>query len=55
VAGGAYAAWLSGSGPSAAAFAAPEHADTVAAGLPPGGRSLVVSIATAGAVIMAPD
>ena len=55
LAGGAYAAWLSGSGPSAAAFAAPEHASAVAAALPPGGRSLVVSIATAGAAIMAPD
>ncbi|HVJ98624.1 MAG TPA: homoserine kinase [Acidimicrobiia bacterium] len=54
LAGGAYAAWLSGSGPSAAAFAAPDHAGTVASGLPSGGRALVVGIASAGATIMAP-
>lgn len=53
LANGAYAAWLSGSGPSAAAFADPEHAPAVAGALPRGGRSLVVGIASAGATIMA--
>lgn len=52
LANGAYAAWLSGSGPSAAAFADPAHATAVAAALPPGGRGLVVGIAEAGATIM---
>jgi homoserine kinase len=52
LANGAYAAWLSGSGPTAAAFAAPEHAPAVAAALPAGGRSLVVDIAPEGAAII---
>jgi homoserine kinase len=41
---GAYAAWLSGSGPSAAAFADPARASHIAAALPAGGRSAVLSI-----------
>jgi homoserine kinase len=47
---GAWCAWLSGSGPSAAAFCHPEHASTVAAALPADGRSLVCRIDTEGAV-----
>jgi homoserine kinase len=46
---GAFAVWLSGSGPSAAAFVDPAHAQDVAGALPPGGRALVVDIAEEGA------
>jgi homoserine kinase len=50
---GALAAWLSGSGPTAAALADPVRADAVAAALPPGGRAQVLGIADAGATITA--
>jgi len=46
---GAFAAWLSGSGPSAAAFVEPAHAQDVASAMPSGGRVLVVEIAEEGA------
>lgn len=48
---GAFAAWLSGSGPSAAAFVDPHRAGDVAAALPDGGRALVLEIAEEGAVV----
>lgn len=48
---GAFAAWLSGSGPSAAAFVARENAARVAAALPKAGRALVLDIDDEGAVI----
>jgi len=51
LAAGAWAAWLSGSGPSVAAWCAADRAATVAASLPPPGRSRVVDIDTQGAVI----
>ena len=49
---GAHAAWLSGSGPSAAAFADPARADQVAAALPADGRAMVLEIADEGATVM---
>jgi homoserine kinase len=49
---GAFAAWLSGSGPSAAAFVDPADAVAVAAALPPVGRTLVLDIDDEGAVIL---
>jgi shikimate kinase len=49
---GAYAAWLSGSGPSAAAFVDRDNAAAVAAALPRGGRALVLDIDDEGAVII---
>jgi len=48
---GAYAAWLSGSGPSAAAFASPDDAFRIAGELPGNGRALVLDIDDQGAVI----
>lgn len=48
---GAWAAWLSGSGPSAAALADPADAAGVAAALPGGGRALVLAVDDAGATI----
>jgi homoserine kinase len=51
LAAGAYAAWLSGSGPSAAALAEPAQAEEIAAGLPDGGRSRVLAIAELGATV----
>jgi homoserine kinase len=48
---GAWCAWLSGSGPAAAAFCDPERASAVAAALPAGGRALVCRIDDEGAVI----
>ena len=48
---GAFAAWLSGSGPSAAAFVDRDDAESIAAALPRIGRSLVVDIDDEGAVI----
>jgi len=47
---GAWAAWLSGSGPTVAALCAPEQADTVAAALPPTGHVKLLGIAPAGVV-----
>ncbi len=49
---GACAAWLSGSGPTAAAFAEPSRAEAVAAALPPNGRALVLPIDDEGAIVM---
>jgi homoserine kinase len=48
---GAFAAWLSGSGPSAAAFVDRDDAVRIAAALPDGGRALVLDIDDQGAVI----
>jgi homoserine kinase len=48
---GAVAAWLSGSGPTAAAFAEPDRADAVAAALPPSGHALVLPIDGEGAIV----
>lgn len=48
---GAFAAWLSGSGPSAAAFADRDDATRVAGALPGEGRVLVLDIDDEGAVI----
>jgi homoserine kinase len=48
---GAFAAWLSGSGPSAAAFVDRADAESIAAALPRAGRTLVVDIDDEGAVI----
>jgi homoserine kinase len=50
---GAWAAWLSGSGPSVAAWCAAGEAATVAANLPPAGRHRVVDIDTQGAHVEA--
>jgi serine/threonine-protein kinase len=52
LAAGAFAAWLSGSGPSAAAFVDPAAAAAVAAALPGVGRALVLDIDDEGAVIL---
>ena len=46
---GAFAAWLSGSGPSAAAFVDRGDADAIAAALPHDGRALVLDIDDEGA------
>jgi homoserine kinase len=51
LAAGAVAVWLSGSGPSAAAFADPARANEIAAALPSGGRAMVFAIADEGAVV----
>ena len=48
---GAVAVWLSGSGPSAAAFAEPGRAGEIAAALPGDGRTMVLAIADEGAVV----
>jgi homoserine kinase len=48
---GAFAAWLSGSGPSAAAFTDRDDAVNVAGALPGAGRALVLDIDDEGAVI----
>ena len=48
---GAFAAWLSGSGPSAAAFCDPDDAIRIAAALPNEGRAVVLAIDDQGAVI----
>jgi len=52
LAAGAYAAWLSGSGPSAAALVDPAAAAEIAAALPDGGRARVLAIAGVGASVM---
>jgi homoserine kinase len=49
LAAGAWAAWLSGSGPSAAALVDPARAGTVAAALPDNGRAFVVELDDEGA------
>lgn len=48
---GAYAAWLSGSGPSAAALVEPACADEIAAAIPGPGRTTVLAIADVGATV----
>jgi homoserine kinase len=48
---GAFAAWLSGSGPSAAAFVDRDDAESIAAALPKIGRALVLDIDDEGATI----
>ena len=48
---GALGAWLSGSGPSAAAFVDPQRGQEIAAGLPAGGRAMVLEIADEGATV----
>jgi homoserine kinase len=48
---GAWGAWLSGSGPSVAAFADPEVAADVARALPPSGRAHVLAIDDEGATV----
>lgn len=55
LAAGAHAAWLSGSGPSVAAFADPAAAGSIAAALPAEGRACVVAIAEQGAMVTAKD
>lgn len=45
---GAWAAWLSGSGPTVAAMCAPEDADTVAAALPDTGHVKLLGVAHSG-------
>lgn len=49
---GAYAAWLSGSGPTAAAFVDEADANRIAAALPTVGRALVLDIDYEGATIV---
>ena len=49
---GAWGAWLSGSGPSVAAFVDPAVADSVAAQLPPGGHAKVLAVDLDGAVVL---
>jgi homoserine kinase len=51
LAAGAYGAWLSGSGPSAAAFVERARADAVAAALPADGRAMVLDISDEGASV----
>ncbi len=48
LAAGAYAAWLSGSGPSIAAFVEPDRAEAIAGMLPGDGRARVLEIAGIG-------
>ncbi|MDQ1460790.1 MAG: homoserine kinase [Actinomycetota bacterium] len=55
LAAGAFAAWLSGSGPSAAALVDPARADEIAAALPAGGRTRVLGIADIGATVTTRD
>jgi len=55
LAAGAFAAWLSGSGPSAAALVEPACAAEIAAALPAGGRTRVLAIAEVGATVTTRD
>ena len=48
---GAFGAWVSGSGPSAAAFADPARAPEIASAMPAGGRAIVLDIAEEGATV----
>jgi homoserine kinase len=48
---GAWASWLSGSGPTVAAMCAADDAERIAAGMPEGGHTKVLRIDHAGAVI----
>ena len=52
---GACAAWLSGSGPSAAALVEPACADEIAAAMPADGRTRAVTIADVGATVTTRD
>jgi homoserine kinase len=49
---GARGAWLSGSGPSVAAFALPSEADELCACLPPTGRTLILALDQHGACVV---
>jgi len=51
LAAGAFAAWLSGSGPSAAALVDPNCAHEIAAAIPGPGRTRVLAIAEVGATV----
>jgi len=51
LAAGAFAAWLSGSGPSAAALVDPKCAQEIAAAIPGPGRTRVLAIAEVGATV----
>jgi len=53
LAAGAWAAWLSGSGPTVAAMCAVDEAEALAAALPAGGHTKILRIDHAGAVIEA--
>jgi homoserine kinase len=55
LAAGAYAAWLSGSGPSAAAFVDPDRAGEIAAALPSDGRAAVLAIDDDGVTVTEGD
>lgn len=55
LAAGAWAAWLSGSGPTVAMFCEPARADTLAAALPATGHAKVLRIDHAGATVIDPD
>jgi len=55
LAAGALAAWLSGSGPSAAALVEPEQAAAVSSVLPRGGRAEVLGIAPTGVTVTTRD
>ena len=48
---GAWASWLSGSGPTVAAMCAADDAERIASGMPEGGHTKVLRIDHAGAVI----
>lgn len=52
---GAWAAWLSGSGPTVAMFCEPSRAETLAEALPSNGHAKVLRIDHAGAVVIATD
>lgn len=52
LANGAWAAWLSGSGPAVAMLCEPEAADALAAGLPAGGEAKIVGIDHEGATVV---
>jgi len=55
VAGGAWGAWLSGSGPTVAGLCSPERVGALADGLPDGGDVRTLSIASTGAAVVAGD
>ncbi|MGZ4679713.1 MAG: hypothetical protein ACXVIH_07010, partial [Ilumatobacteraceae bacterium] len=55
LAGGAWCAWLSGSGPTIAAMCPLDEADGLAAQMPTGGHTKVLRIDHAGASIEADD
>ena len=55
LAAGAFAAWLSGSGPSAAALVDPACAQEIAEAMPGPGRARVLAIADVGATVTARD